>query len=296
VVHMPGHIYLRVGRYIDAVKVNEKAVAADEDYITQCKVQGLYPLGYYPHNIHFIWMGATMSGQSAIAITAARKVASVIPHEAIAAAPPVQAFLAVPYYAYIRFGKWDEILSEAAPAHDTIFIRGVWHFARGMAFSSKGRAADAAAELEALKKIVADPALATSGASASPNPPDAILRIAPDVLEGEMAARSKDYDRAVLLLDRAVRYEDALVYTEPPDWPASVRLTLGAVLLDAGRPVEAEAVYWDDLRRYPENGWALFGLVQALTAQGKKADADRAQARFDKAWSAADVKLTSSRF
>ena len=104
------------------------------------------------------------------------------------------------------------------------------------------------------------------------------------------------YDRAVQLLDRAVRYEDALVYNEPPDWPASVRLTLGAVLLEAGRPVEAEAVYWDDLKKNPENGWALFGLTQAFTAQGKKADAERIQARFVKAWSAADVTLTSSRF
>jgi tetratricopeptide (TPR) repeat protein len=111
-----------------------------------------------------------------------------------------------------------------------------------------------------------------------------------------MASKKKDYDRAVQLLDRAVRYEDALVYNEPPDWPASVRLTLGAVLLEAGRPVEAEAVYWDDLKKNPENGWALFGLTQALTAQGKKADAERIQARFVKAWSAADVTLTSSRF
>jgi tetratricopeptide (TPR) repeat protein len=231
-----------------------------------------------------------------MALSAARKVASVIPHEAIATAPPVQAFLAVPYWAMVRFGKWDEILSESAPAHDTIFIRGVWHFARGMALSAKGKADEAAVELAALRKIVEDPALASSGASASLNSPETILRIAPDVLEGEMASKKKDYDRAVQLLDRAVRYEDALVYNEPPDWPASVRLTLGAVLLEAGRPVEAEAVYWDDLKKNPENGWALFGLTQALTAQGKKADAERIQARFVKAWSAADVTLTSSRF
>ena len=119
IIHMPAHIFLRVGRYADAVKANQQAVAADEDYIAQCRAQGMYPLGYYPHNIHFIWMGATMSGQGALAIASARKVASVIPHQALAASPPLQSFLVVPYWALVRFEKWDEILAEPAPAHDT---------------------------------------------------------------------------------------------------------------------------------------------------------------------------------
>jgi tetratricopeptide (TPR) repeat protein len=271
-------------------------VAADEDYIAQCRAQGIYPLGYYPHNIHFVWMGATMSGQGALALASARKVAAAVPHDALAAAPPLQSFLVVPYYALVRFGRWAEILAEPAPAHDTIFTRGAWHFARGMAMSATGRADDAAAELAALRRIAGDPALPSLPASSSRNTPDTILRIAPELLEGEIAARRKEFDRALLHLDRAVRLEDALAYTEPPDWPASVRLTLGAVLLEAGRPVEAEAVYWDDLRRNPENGWALFGLAQALSAQGKNDDAARVRGRFDKAWSAADVTLAASRF
>ena len=292
IIHMPAHIYMRVGRYVDAVKANQQAVAADEDYIAQCRAQGMYPLGYYPHNIHFIWMGATMSGQSALAIQSARKLAAAVPRDALAANPPLQSFLVVPYYAMVRFGKWDEILAEPAPAHDTIFTRGVWHYARGRALAGKGRLEEAATELSALEAIVRDPALPTLPASASLNTPDTILRIAPEVLAGDIAARRKDVDAALLHLERAVRFEDALIYMEPPDWPEPVREMLGAVLLDAGRPVEAEAVYWDDLKRNAENGWALFGLVQALTAQGKKEDAARAQQRFDKAWAAADMRVS----
>jgi tetratricopeptide (TPR) repeat protein len=295
IIHMPAHIYLRVGRYVDAVKANQVAVAADEDYIAQCRAQGMYPLGYYPHNIHFIWMGATMSGQSALAIAAANKVARAIPLEALAAAPPLQGFLVVPYHALVQFGKWDEILALPAPAHDTIFTRGVWHYARGRAFAGKGQLDDAAKELAALEKIVADPALPTLPASASLNSADAILRVAPEVLAGDIAARRKDFDTAVARLGRGVRLEDALAYTEPADWPQPVRHLLGAVLLEAGRPVEAEAVYWDDLRKNAENGWSLFGLVQALTAQGKKDEAAQAQQRFQKAWAMSDIQLTARR-
>jgi tetratricopeptide (TPR) repeat protein len=295
IIHMPGHIYLRVGRYVDAVKANEKAVAADEDYIAQCKAQGMYPLGYYPHNIHFIWMGATMSGQSALAIASARKVAAAVPAAALKDAPPLQGFLLVPYHALVRFGKWDEMLAEPAPAFDSLYTRGFWHYSRGRAFSGKGRFDEAEKELAALEAIVKDPALPALPASASLNTPDAILRIAPEVLMGDIAAKRKDFDKALLHLDRAVRLEDALIYTEPADWAYPVRQELGAVLLEAGRPVEAEAVYWDDLKRNPENGWSLFGVVQALTAQGRKEDAARVQQRFDKAWAAADVKLAAAK-
>ena len=197
VVHMPAHIYMRVGRYADAVKANQKAVAADEDYIAQCRAQGVYPLGYYPHNIHFIWMGATMSGQSALAIASARKLAAAIPIEALASVPPIQGFLVVPDYALVRFGRWTEILAEPAPAYDSLFTRGVHHFARGMALSGLGRVEEARAELAALRAIVTDPALPSLPASASLNTPDAILRIAPEVLEGDIALRARDFDGAM---------------------------------------------------------------------------------------------------
>ena len=296
IIHMPAHIYLRVGRYADAVKANQQAVAADEEYIAQCRAQGIYPLGYYPHNIHFIWMGATMSGQGDLAIASARKVAAAVPHDAIAGSPSLQSFLVVPYFALVRFSKWDDLLAEPRPAHDTIFTRGLWHYARGRALAGKGRLDEAGAELAALEAIARDPALPTLATSLSLNTPDMILRIAPEVLAGDIAARRKDVDKAVLHLDRAIRFEDALHYTEPADWPEPVRQTLGAVLLEANRPVEAEALYWEDLKRNPENGWSLFGLERALTAQGRREEAAHVRQRFDRAWAAADAPLAAQQF
>ena len=226
-----------------------------------------------------------------MALAAARKVAAAIPAEALATVPPLQSFLVVPYWAMVQFERWDEILAEPAPAHDTIFTRGVWHYARGRSLAAMGRVDAAEQELAALTAIVSDKALPTLPASASLNTPDAILRIAPEVLAGEIALRKKDVDGALLHLERAVRFEDALIYNEPPDWPQPVRQRLGAALLAADRPIEAEAVYWDDLRRNPENGWSLSGLARALEAQGKKEDAAGVRQRFEKAWAAADFQL-----
>lgn len=295
-VHMPGHIYQRVGRYADVIKANRMAIDADEDYITQCRAQGIYPLGYYPHNIHFLWFGATMAGQSQVAIEAAKKTASQIPHEALQNLPFLQGFLVVPYYAMVRFGKWDEILREPKPHYDSLFTRGVWHYARASAFTGKGQVAEAEKELDALKKIVSDSTLATLPASFSANTAADILTIAPEVVVGELAAKKGDFDTAIAHLAKAVRLQDALIYTEPDDWHYPVRHSLGAVLLQAGRAKEAESVYWEDLREHPENGWALFGLWQALKAQGKNDEAAAVEKRFGKAWANADVKLTASRF
>lgn len=294
-VHMSGHIYARVGRYADVVKANRMAIAADEDYITQCRAQGIYPLAYYPHNLHFLWMGATLSGRSRLALEAAEKTAKSIPPEAVKEMPFLQGFLAVPYWTKVRFGLWDEILAEKAPSGGTLFLRGVRHYARAGAFLGKGRLDDAESELKALRGIVADPALAKEPASFSANTADAILRIAVETVAGEIAERKGDLDRALLHLERAVRYQDALIYTEPPDWHVPVRLTLGAVLLSAGRPAEAEVVYWEDLRQNPENGWALYGLVKSLRDQGKADEASRIEERFRAAWADADVALESSR-
>jgi tetratricopeptide (TPR) repeat protein len=295
-VHMPSHIYQRVGRYEDSAEANRRAILADEDYITQCRAQGLYPLGYYPHNIHFLWSAATMEGRSEEAIAAARKTAAAIPHQALETVPFLQGFLVVPYYALTRFGKWDEILSEPAPWYDSLFTRGIWHYARGSAFAATGRLSEAQQELDQLKEIVADPKLPELPASFSANNAYVILRIAPEVLAGELAARRGDFDQAVAYLERAVHFEDALIYTEPPDWHYPVRQSLGAVLLQAKRPDEAEAVYWEDLRGNPDNGWSLFGLMQCLKAQGKSEPADQVEKRFQKAWARADVQLTASRF
>lgn len=295
-VHMPAHIYMRVGRYDDAADSNELAIRADEDYITQCRAQGIYPLGYYPHNIHFLWWAASMEGRSQVSLEAARKTASKIPPEQLRELPFLQGFIVVPYHAMVKFGRWDEILSEPKPAHESPFVQGVWHYARGMAFTAKRQFAEAAKELATLEELVRGEALGKMPASFSANPAQTILRIAPEVLAGELAAKQSQFDQAIARLDKAVRLEEALVYTEPADWPFPVRHSLGAVLLQAGRPEEAATVYWEDLRRFPENGWSLFGLMQALHGTGEDDEAAQIEKRFKKAWARADVKLTASRF
>jgi tetratricopeptide (TPR) repeat protein len=271
-VHMPAHIYQRVGRHADVISSNLLAAKADEDYIAACKAQGLYPLGYYPHNLHFIWMGATASGQKTLALESARKLAAAIPHEALGAAPILQGFLVVPYFAMVRFSEWDAILADKGPSHSTTFTQAVWKYSRAMALVATGRVDAAERELAELKPLLADPALKEQ-TTFSANSGIAILRIAPEVIAGEIAATRQDWDRAIMHLDRAVRYEDALVYQEPHDWHAPARQNLAAVLLAAGRADEAETVLWEDLKRNPEHVWTLRLLSKTLKAQGKDADA-----------------------
>jgi tetratricopeptide (TPR) repeat protein len=214
--------------------------------------------------------------------------------EALDKVPVLAGFRVVPYYALTRFGKWDEMLAEPAPPDRFVYLMGNWHYGRGLAFLGKGQIAEAETELAEVRRIAADPGLNYS--LFSPNKAAAIFAAAPEVLAGELAARSKDYDKAIAHLERAVRLEDSLMYTEPDEWHYPPRQALGAVLLEAGRPREAETVYWEDLRRHTDNGWSLFGLVQALNAQGRRDEAAAVQARFDKAWARADVKLQASRF
>ena len=294
-VHMPSHIFRRIGRYADASRSNQDAIAVDEDYITQCRAQGVYPLAYYPHNIHFLWDSATMEGRRAVAIEAARKSAASIPDGAWREVPLLHQFVVAPLLAYVRFGDWEAILAEPRPPEDSLFWTGTWHYARGLAFTSQGRLVAADEERQALERIAAQDTLKDLRVTFSRNGAQAILAIAGEVLAGELAARRGDYDEAVARLHRGALLEDNLIYNEPPDWHVPVRQSLGAVLLDAGRPAEAEAVYWQDLRRNPENGYALFGLMQSLQAQGRTKAAAQIEVRFRQAWNAADITLTASR-
>jgi len=293
-VHMPAHIYQRVGRYADAIKSNQMAVTADEDYITQCRAQGLYPMAYYPHNIHFLWFAATFDGQGALAVRSARDLAAKIDDETLKALPLTAGFRMVPYYALTRFGRWQEMLQEPEPPAFNPVLRAAWHYARGLSLVATGQAAQAETELSRVRALLTDDVMKQP--LFSPNAAGAILQPAADVLAGEIAGSRKQFDVAIAHLDRAVRMEDSLVYTEPSEFHYPARHALGAVLLEAGRAAEAETVYWEDLRRNRENGWALFGLMQALRAQGKTADAALTEARFKKAWARADATLTASRF
>ncbi len=292
-VHMPSHIYQRVGRYGDAIKSNQMAIRADEDYITQCRVQGLYPMGYYPHNIHFLWWAATMDGDRALALDSARKVAGRIPDDALARMPMLAGFRVIPYYAYVRFAMWDEMLREPKPAVANAFLEGMWHYGRGRAFVARHRVAEAERELDAVTRIAGDKSL--DQPLFSPNTMADVFRIAPEVLAGAIAGERRDFDRAVAHLDHAARLEDGLVYTEPAEWVYPVRHDLAAVLLEARRPHEAETVYWEDLKRNRENGWSLRGLTAALQAEGNQERAAIIERRFRAAWSRSDVALAGSR-
>ncbi|MGD8251776.1 MAG: hypothetical protein PVF20_05660 [Desulfobacterales bacterium] len=295
-VHMPSHIFRRVGRYADASQSNLDAISADEDYIVQCRAQGVYPLAYYPHNIHFLWDSATMQGRSKVAVDAALKTAASIPEGVWREVPLLHQFLVTPLFSYTRFGQWDRVLATPSPPRDSLFWTGIWHFARGLAYTAGNELESASTELDALEAIAKNPAMEGYRVTFSRNGAKAILDIGVEVLAGELSARRGDVDEAIVHLHRGVLLEDNLIYNEPPDWHVPVRQSLGAVLLKAGRPSEAEAVYWQDLANNRENGWSLFGLMEALKAQGKTDQAAMVEARFHRAWNAADVDLTASRF
>jgi len=293
-VHMPSHIYLRVGRYAEASDSNEDAILADEDYIAQCQAQGLYPVAYYPHNIHFLWSSSSLEGRSHVAIDAAKKTASRVPVDMATQVGSLQSFLLTPLYALVRFGRWQEVLTTPPPSSEMPFMMGNWHYARGVAFAARGQLGRADEELQALEKIAAMPemeSLMVNNASAAH-----VLKLAAAIVAGETAGQQGDIDEAVESLEHAVALQDDLPYMEPPNWHYPVRQSLGAVLLDAGRLEDAEAVYREDLEIIPHNGWSLFGLLQTLRALGKTEAADRIEQEFKKAWARADITLTSSRF
>lgn len=293
-VHMPSHIYARVGRYADASASNERAMLADEDYIAQCQAQGIYPIGYYPHNIHFLWSASTMEGRSKVAIDAARKVAAKMPQDFLKEYVAGQDFMATPYFALVRFGKWDEMLTEGAPPKDLAFMNAMWHYGRGIAFAAEKQFERAEAERAALAVFKAHAQL--QGVKAAGTPLVSVVELAEHLVLGEIAAKRGATNEAVSYFQKAVEMQDLQRYNEPPTWHYPVRQSLGAVLLEAGRARDAEAVYMEDLKQNRENGWSLYGLSKALRAQERNAEADAIQARFDRAWERADVKLTSSRF
>jgi tetratricopeptide (TPR) repeat protein len=291
-VHMPAHIYQRVGRYAEASEANRKAAAADVAYNAQAKPFGYYPGMYTAHNFGFLAFSAAMEGRSTESVKAARDSVKCVPPEMIAMMPGGDFYVSEPLVALVRFGKWDEILAEPAPGPNMPTLTGLWRFARGMALAGKKRSDDAQAELEALVKIRSEVGPIPAGYNSAAD----VLGLAAKILEAQVAWSRGKLDDAASLFQDAVAKEDALAYDEPADWFYPVRHHLGAALLAAGRTAEAEAVYLEDLKRNPENGWALFGLTQSLTAQKKTKQAAAAQARFKKAWARADVVLASPAF
>jgi tetratricopeptide (TPR) repeat protein len=292
---MPSHIHLRLGDYRSASRCNERAIAVDEAYIGKHKIEGLYAMMYYPHNIHFLWFSAGMEGRCQDSIAAARKLYRLLEkadhHEMIVMIGWMRAVLP---HGLVRFGKWDEVLAHPAPPCDSTLEIAMWHCARGVAFVRTGKQSEAEKELTALKTIAEDKEL--DKIELKDIPGASLVRLAHVCLTAEVAGSKGDAEGLVRGLKEAIGMEDRLPYMEPPFWYYPLRQTLGAALVQRGRHAEAEAVYRDDLKKRPHNGWSLFGLLQSLRAQGKNPEAAECEKRFQEAWKFADVTLTASRF
>jgi tetratricopeptide (TPR) repeat protein len=287
-VHMPGHIYIRVGRYADAVRQNEHAVHSDERMIPDIGMPTVYTGGYYPHNYHFMAFAATMAGMSEKALDASRRVAGKVPIDVARETYWIQNAVVLPQLTLLTFGRWLEVLAEPAPAPVLEQASVMHRYARGVALAALGDAASANAVLDSLR-AEAVPFEETLELNPVPH-------IAWRVLAGEIALRSGDPAGAVAHLTDAVRLEDQLLYDEPPLWYRPVRHALGRALLDAGRPSEAERVYREDLDKFRENGWSLLGLALSLEAQGRVDEASVVRERFEAAWGDADFELRRSSF
>jgi tetratricopeptide (TPR) repeat protein len=283
IVHMPAHVYIRTGDYAAAVKTNEEAAAVDRAYIKSSGVQGIYPMMYYSHNLHFISMCSAMVGDYAESYKAAEMLAAHV-GPSVKDMPPLEGFMTIPMAVNVRFHKWDAILAMKEPNAEMKTTVGFWHFARGMALAGKGKINEAEAEY----KIVAEAEKAT--------PPDAIfqmpinnktkdiLKIAENVLGAQVALAKKDNAAAAGMLRDAVAVQDTLKYDEPQDWFFPVRESLGGVLLMSGDAKGAEQVFREDLAKNLRNPRSLFGLHRALKAQDRNSDAWFVEQEFRKAW------------
>jgi len=290
IVHMPAHVYIRTGDYAAAVKTNEEAAAVDRAYIKASGAQGIYPMMYYSHNLHFIAMCSAMNGNYAEAKKAADMLAAHV-GPAVKDMPPLEGFMTIPMAVDVRFHKWDDILAMKKPDEAMKTTTVFWHFARGMALAGKGKTDEAEAEY----KIVSEAEKAT--------PPDMIfqmpinnkakdiMKIAENVLGAQLALAKKDNAGAANMLRDAVAIQDGLNYGEPPDWFFPVRESLGGVLLMSGDAAGAEKVFREDLEKNPRNPRSLFGLREALKAQDRSYDAGFVEKQFKDSWKGGEVKV-----
>lgn len=292
-VHMPSHIDVRLGSWAKAIESNAKAIESDRKYREQSPRQGFYHV-YMAHNHHMLAYGAIMRGQSKLAIDSINNMAKGIPPEWVKEnAAVADGFTAMPLEVLVRFGKWDEVLAAPEPPDFLPIARALRHCSRGIAFAAKGEAEKAKAEqgafLIAKSKV---PAEARFGNNTATD----LLAVAEHLLAGEIRVREGQLEIGLAELREAVKREDALHYDEPPDWIHPVRHALGATLLAAGRPAEAEKVYREDLAKLPNNGWSLYGLARSLEQQGKRDEAAKFYAQFKELWRDADITITSSCF
>tara|TARA_Y100001935_G_scaffold78577_1_gene65670 strand:+ start:410 stop:2035 length:1626 start_codon:yes stop_codon:yes gene_type:complete len=291
-VHMPAHIYWRVGRYNDASIANINAAKVDEDYIAQCNSQGLYPAMYYPHNIHFLWAASTMEGRSELSINSALKVSNYIKDEQIRQIPFIEFFQTLPLLSYVRFAKWEEILSYKKPNEDFKFSLGIYHYARSIAFSSLGNFDKAKNEQK--KILVNNQSNEIKVLIKAGQPSDKLLEISNLLALGQIELNKENFSSAIKYFKNAVKIQDQLPYREPEFWYYPTRQTLGHALLLNKNFNEAVKVFNKDLKQYPKNGWSYYGLHMAYNGLNNKIMSDKAIKKFNKIWQFSDIKLNSS--
>jgi tetratricopeptide (TPR) repeat protein len=292
-VHMPAHIDVRLGDYAAAVRANQAAVAAAKKRVKRSGEGGFYAV-YRAHNYHFLVYAAQFEGRYELALSSARELVRQLPEEVVTKMPEfLEGFLPTPLHVLVRFGRWQEILSEPAPKRTLPSVRAFWHYARGLACSALGRIDEAAQEREAFEAAYA---AIPEDYSIGNNPTKTVLDIGRSMLAGELLYRQRDYGQAFAHLRDAVAKDEALRYDEPWGWFQPAAHALGALLLEQGQLEEAEAVYRRDLELHPSNGWALVGLEECLRRRGEAGEAQDVAARFRESWKRSDVRIHSSCF
>lgn len=294
IVHMPSHIYFRIGRFRDSIESNRDAVAADETYLAAVTPpEGIYPYSYYPHNVHFLLESARMAGDADTAIAAAEKLPKVTSDEVSEAIPWVQLIEAAPYFAHAQFSDPKTTLGLPDPGDQLPYLKAMWHYARGVASAARGDQQAARAEQQAIAAIAEKTDFSGMVEAGVPTPD--LLEIAQLVIAGRMAQAREDYDAAATAFREAVQLQDDLPYTEPPHWYYPVRQSLGATLLQLGQPDEAERAFRKALEQFPNNAWALYGLREALKAQGNTDAVAEVDQRLETAWVGERDELSLSR-
>jgi hypothetical protein len=295
-LHMPSHTYINTGHFHEGALANERAVVVDSAYVAACHASGIYPLAYYPHNWHFLAACAALDGQGDKAIHASKYMSEMVVDQELMYAPvmsTLQHFYSIPWFVMVKFAKWDDILKEPAPDPALKYPTAIWKYAQGMAHAAKGSYNETADCLKYLRDVQSDSLIQTMTIWDINTVVD-IIKIAEQVLQGEMVRRQGHYDIATQFFGQAVKIEDGLNYNEPPDWFFSVRHHLGDALLSAGKFAEAETVYRTDLMELKNNGWALMGLYKSLQGQGKTEEAAQVLLHFNEIWKHSYITLTSS--
>ncbi|TPJ45862.1 MULTISPECIES: hypothetical protein [unclassified Mesorhizobium] len=293
IVHMPSHIYYRVGRYTDSLKSNEAASKVDETYLAETGATGVYPLGYYSHNVHFVLVSAQLLGDSKTVLAEAEKLDKFLTNEVATAIPIVQPVKAAPYFAWAQYAEPDAILAKAEPAGAPPYITSMWHYARGVALAEKKDASGARVEADAIHKIAQETDWSVHDAWGIPAL--SVLQVAEDVVRARAAQAENDVGGSIAFWKKAVETEDTIPYMEPPYWYYPVRQSLGAALLKNGQPADAAKEFVAALHRARSSAWALFGLQQAAEAQGDTAAATKAADELSKAWKGDPGMLTLER-